>query len=262
MDYHGALGIVRKGPDFNHLNDYPKSGRAFWTNIGPWQGHLMHSPILQLSFQGQVIGEEVENEIKKQINNFLNGNLKSVQKKLPRERFSLTKDDYVLTEYLFDLEAMVNRVDAVRITQTNPLPLDWLLIKNPNAIKDIIMVASGVDRPDNWREEAALARQQRITTTMPYNDHNMNSNELHKVPEKDRAMKSVASRNGGIDLTPANINLQTQNKGDEIKFHLDSAMLKQLQNAPGFTVGSITIQPLKSLPEFLEMNQNIPSLSH
>ena len=159
-DYYGALDIVRNGPDFNHFNDYPKSGRAFWTNIGPWSGHYVHSPILQLSFQGQVIGQETEDKIKKQIDMFLSRNMKSVQNMLPRERFSLTKNDYLLTMYLFDVETIMNHIDAVRHTNKNPLPLDWLLIKNPKAIKDIIMVAPGVDRPDNWREEAALAWQQ------------------------------------------------------------------------------------------------------
>jgi hypothetical protein len=32
-------------------------------------------------------------------------------------------------------------------------------------------------------------------------------------------------------------------------------MLQQLQNAPGFTIGSIAIQPLNSLPEFLGLSQ-------
>jgi len=61
---------------------------------------------------------------------------------------------------------------------------------------------------------------------------------------------------GGIDLTPANKILQTQNAGVAIKFHLNPAQLAQLQNAPGFTVGSITIQPLKSLSTFLGLPDN------
>ncbi len=74
---------------------------------------------------------------------------------------------------------------------------------------------------------------------------------------------------GGIDLTPANMNLQTEvmdsrfrgndsgsNGNGSIKFHLTPAMLRQLQNAPGFTVGSITIEPLKSLSGFLGLNQS------
>ncbi len=67
----------------------------------------------------------------------------------------------------------------------------------------------------------------------------------------DRAMMT---KNGGIDLTPANMNLQLKNGGGGgIKFKIDPAMLQQLQNAPGFTPVIINIQPLKSLPEFLEI---------
>ena len=58
-------------------------------------------------------------------------------------------------------------------------------------------------------------------------------------------------KTGGIDLTPANLNLQTQNSNGEIKFHMDPAMLAQLQNAPGFVPVIINIQPLKNLQQFL-----------
>jgi len=60
---------------------------------------------------------------------------------------------------------------------------------------------------------------------------------------------------GGIDFTPTNKILQTQSSGEAIKFHLDSAQLAQLQNAPGFTVGDITIKPLKSVVAFLGLDQ-------
>jgi len=59
---------------------------------------------------------------------------------------------------------------------------------------------------------------------------------------------------GGIDLTPANMNLQTQNAGKAIKFHLNPAQLAQLQNAPGFVPVIINIQPMNNLREFLGLN--------
>ena len=62
------------------------------------------------------------------------------------------------------------------------------------------------------------------------------------------------STNGGIDLTAANMNLQTQNNGDAIKFHLDPAMLRQLQNAPGFVPVIIHILPVTDLKTFLGIN--------
>ena len=56
---------------------------------------------------------------------------------------------------------------------------------------------------------------------------------------------------GGIDLTPASMNLQTQNNSDVIKFHIDPVMLKQLQKATGFIPVIINIQPLNNLKQFL-----------
>jgi len=73
----------------------------------------------------------------------------------------------------------------------------------------------------------------------------------------DPAMKSqrVVKIRGGIDLTPANKVLQTQNGGIGIKFHISAAQLAQWQNAPGVMIESITIQPLQSLAAFLGINQ-------
>ncbi|MBF0511488.1 MAG: GNAT family N-acetyltransferase [Candidatus Omnitrophica bacterium] len=56
---------------------------------------------------------------------------------------------------------------------------------------------------------------------------------------------------GGIDLTLANNVLQTNNGGQEIKFYLNPAMLKQLQNAPGFEPVIISVQPMTNLRAFL-----------
>ena len=44
---------------------------------------------------------------------------------------------------------------------------------------------------------------------------------------------------------------------DGIKFHLSPAMLEQLRNAPGFVPVIINIQPLRSLREFLGLNQAV-----
>jgi hypothetical protein len=73
-----------------------------------------------------------------------------------------------------------------------------------------------------------------------------------KEASTDQAMDVKVTRNGGIDLTPANMNLQTQNAGEGIKFHLDPAQLLQLQNVPGFTPVIINIQPLVDLKSFLD----------
>ena len=69
--------------------------------------------------------------------------------------------------------------------------------------------------------------------------------------------KSMKTNEGGIDLTLAKGVLQTKNSGSEIKFHLDPAQLAQLQNAPGFVPVIINIQPLKSLSEFLGIEETV-----
>ena len=55
------------------------------------------------------------------------------------------------------------------------------------------------------------------------------------LTHKIRGSVHVVVDNGGIDLNPANNKYcRLRNNGGEIKFHMDPAMLKQLQNAPGF----------------------------
>jgi hypothetical protein len=67
---------------------------------------------------------------------------------------------------------------------------------------------------------------------------------------KDRAMKT--SGPGGIDLTPARMKMEvTGDAAMGIKFHLDPAMLTQLQNAPGFVPIIISEEPLIDLKGFL-----------
>ena len=75
---------------------------------------------------------------------------------------------------------------------------------------------------------------------------------LNYIAIKDWAMGVTTDMSkGGIDLTTANNVLQAQNNGGAIKFHIDPAMLKQLQNAPGFVPVIINIQPLNNLQQFL-----------
>ena len=57
---------------------------------------------------------------------------------------------------------------------------------------------------------------------------------------------------GGIDLTSLK-SLSVQHNGQGIKFHIEPAMLAQLQNAPGFIPVIINMQPLRDLRAFLEL---------
>jgi len=82
-----------------------------------------------------------------------------------------------------------------------------------------------------------------------------------------RVDKARTVESGGIDLTPVRMNLQTKidssplaQRGIGIKFHLDPAMLTQLQNTPGFVPVIIDIEPMTDLKRFLGIQENSPSL--
>ena len=68
----------------------------------------------------------------------------------------------------------------------------------------------------------------------------------------DNAMVVDKKLKGGIDFTTNRTPLEVQNAGEGIKFHIDPAMLQQLQNAPGFVPVIINIQPMTNLTEFLD----------
>jgi len=79
--------------------------------------------------------------------------------------------------------------------------------------------------------------------------------------------KASLAQKGGIDLTPAKMDLQVKKgiasslesapRNDTgITFHLDPAMLAQLQKAPGFVPVIISVQPLRDLQGFLGVQNN------
>lgn len=88
----------------------------------------------------------------------------------------------------------------------------------------------------------------------------------------DRKGNGDKAMRGGIDLTPANMHLQTKvmdsrlrgndsrgngNGSSGIQFHISPAMLAQLQNAPGFTPVIINIQPMNDLKVFLGIEESV-----
>jgi len=101
---------------------------------------------------------------------------------------------------------------------------------------------------------------------------------LQQAREKERQRRAFAQsagdlammgEKGGIDLTPAHMNLQTKmdsrfrgndkegngNDREGITFHLDPAQLAQLRNAPGFVPVIISVWPLSDLRQFLGISQ-------
>ncbi len=109
------------------------------------------------------------------------------------------------------------------------------------------------------------------------------SAQLFQNQSKDHAMNAaVVTRNGGIDLTPANMNLKIKmdsrrttvsvgqydvrgndrrsNGNDKgIQFHLDPAQLAQFQNTHGFVPVIINIQPMNDLKGFLGISADAVS---
>jgi diguanylate cyclase (GGDEF)-like protein len=72
-----------------------------------------------------------------------------------------------------------------------------------------------------------------------------------KIGAADQAMLEK----GGIDLTAAQMNLQTQNNNGVINFRLNPALLEQLRNAPGFVPVIINIQPVGNIRLFLGVKE-------
>ena len=85
--------------------------------------------------------------------------------------------------------------------------------------------------------------------------HDLRPSVISSMPEGPSNAAMINTNPGGIDLTTAHMNIKTENKGGEIKFHINPAMLRQLQNAPGFVPVIINIQPLKDIPAFLGIDQ-------
>ena len=151
-----------------------------------------------------------------------------------------------LTDYRSDIFANGDVSDILRnlfkqakgieqLFSSKPQDIEGCIVKQETGQLETVFVQSrdqqGVgDRAMLVSPVQSIFRQTRVGATIP-----------SQKPDKT----------GGIDLTPANLNLQTQNSNGEIKFHIDPAMLAQLQNAPGFVPVIINIQPLKNLQQFL-----------
>jgi len=67
-----------------------------------------------------------------------------------------------------------------------------------------------------------------------------------------RSMVSLSNHRGNDREGGGNDNGRADSSG--IKFHIDPAMLQQLQNAAGFVPVIINIQPLRDLSVFLGIN--------
>jgi hypothetical protein len=148
------------------------------------------------------------------------------------------------------------------------IQLSAVSVPGPEEIKGLTFESAGEGPQESSTE---------ILTDYTGNGSELNADSTNSaMTATGNEMREPATKaNGGIDLTPANMHLQTKidsrfrgndNRGDGndregsgngnegIRFHLTPAMLKQLQNAPGFVPVIINIQPMTNLREFLGIN--------
>jgi len=105
----------------------------------------------------------------------------------------------------------------------------------------------------------AEAAYQRIVIDSPHRDKRP-ANFLVRIEIDDKGKPDLkvagidfamsTSTLGGIDLS-GDSSVSVEDNGQEIKFHLDPAMLKQLQNVHGFTPDILNIQPMTDIKTFL-----------
>lgn len=71
------------------------------------------------------------------------------------------------------------------------------------------------------------------------------------TPDSAGNAEKKLSSTGGIDFNSDKMDMQVQNNGKDIQFQIDPAMLRQLENAPGFKPVILNIQPMQDLQLFL-----------
>ncbi|MEI7998793.1 MAG: dephospho-CoA kinase, partial [Candidatus Omnitrophota bacterium] len=181
--------------------------------------------------------------------------------KIREDLLSKEKDVFIEFAALRDLGIDKILDDIVLVQRGRAERLSWKLSKDKAKgrseaeIRGVFELTESVQLTDSEYDTYATKR---IINT---GDKEQLYSQADDVLREDKVMKTndKDSSMGGIDLTPANNVLQTQNDGQSIKFHLDPAMLNQLQNAPGFVPVIINIQPLNSLQKFLGVDVTHPT---
>jgi hypothetical protein len=149
----------------------------------------------------------------------------------------LTADDELA------IRRIVKEYIAKRLYEKDPFLKEVVIIKQLNSIAKIVREKRSLIDP--------LSRLEELGMVELIQDHL--HIDLKQFFAADQAM--LEEKPGGIDLTPARMNLQTNGNG--IRFHLDPAMLQKLQNAPGFVPVIINIQPMADLRTFLGINDPV-----
>ena len=187
--------------------------------------------------EGGVIDEPLTNEIRQKVgenNNFVVPKLGSTEE---------------LVNY------MAEHARAVVTQDSGPLHAAYELLGVPT-----VVVTTANTRWVPSEEAGRLGRLQK-TEFMEENGAQEAFKKLEELlapVSKAMEVKEEPLR-GGIDLTPAKMNLQTKidaaQGGPGIKFHLDPALLEQLQSAPGFVPVIIDMHPVTDIRLFLGIKE-------
>jgi len=146
-------------------------------------------------------------------------------------------------------------VDVVKMEKMNPSASINVSKESMNMIRNSFHLGpKDVFFPDamtqKFVKEASKENRQKVQKSLK------DTSEKWAARNYNAAMtvNNKPEREGGIDLTAANMHVQTRNSGREIKFNLDPAMLQRLLNAPGFVPVIINIQPMTDIAKFLGLN--------
>jgi len=173
-----------------------------------------------------------------------------------RQWFSMRGEDGELMEkarknislFLYDYYSRVNQERTLQTLED--LALDE---RNHDLAFPVISIAKATGRK-NIRIEFFQDRNPRGLDTLETMNVIASDKKPHSVYSAMRANRAMNGqrKTGGIDLTSRQF-VQTQNSGGQIKFHIDQAMLQQLQESPGFEVRIIKMEPFKDIYSFLEI---------
>ena len=250
--------------NFSPYENFPFSWPALGFYDADWEGEIIGSDVEGGMFQFVVKFSKNEQELTRwfMISHFprqLKGHdLKRSKSKIILNIFEKQNLEKLLIkqgiEPKFGYEGIEESRRRVSVVQENPEDLtryEMMIDRIYKAMREMSKEEQGVATMivDGYEDEE-------IIKELGF-DENVIQGVRIKLQQalKDFALLAQGDK-GGIDLTPSNMNLQTQNNGGGIKFHLDPAMLQQLQNAPGFVPVIINIQPMTDLREFLGLNQS------
>ena len=120
---------------------------------------------------------------------------------------------------LAKVTALLQNTSAIDTKQQAILPIvenahrQLLKIGSINAVA----LADQIEGRSNFTQN----EREKMVSTLRRILYEIDNMPANKAMASSKDHSAIANPTGGIDLTPANIHLQTQNNGGEIKFHLD-----------------------------------------